>query len=113
MVTREACQMKGDGYCPRVLENINFFKNKWTFSVLVTVGNFKNIRFNQLLNRIGGISAKVLSDRLSKLESNGLVFKKVLSESPPHVEYKLTVMGMELYKSLKPLIEWSYREVLE
>lgn len=103
MESAEICQMKGDGYCPKSLEEINIFKNKWTLPLFVTIGNFRNIRFNQLLKKMGGISPKVLSERLSDLEANSVISKKVYSESTPHVEYNLTGNGVELYKKLKHL----------
>ena len=63
------CKMKGKGYCPRPLEcATSFLSKKWTISLLFTIGNFNKLRFNHLFKRIEGISAKILSERLSELE---------------------------------------------
>ena len=52
------------------------------------------------------ISPKTLSDRLKELENFGLIKKKIYAEIPPRVEYSLTQDGIELKRSLFPLIKW-------
>ena len=51
--------------------------------------------------RSHGVSAKVLSARLKKLATLGVVERTVKPTSPPTVEYALTELGGEL----KPAIE--------
>lgn len=58
-------------------------------------------RFSELKNDLNGISAKVLTQRLRKLEENKVVHREVMPTSPPTVEYSLTEFG----KELKPAIE--------
>jgi len=58
-------------------------------------------RFSELRDDIGGISPKVLTQRLRHLEENGLVLRTVMPTSPPTVEYSLTDLGAEL----RPAIE--------
>ncbi|PIN76120.1 transcriptional regulator, HxlR family protein [Candidatus Woesearchaeota archaeon CG10_big_fil_rev_8_21_14_0_10_37_12] len=102
------CKMKGQGYCPRPLECAAFFlSKKWTLSVLVTIGNFKQLRFNHLLDKLEEISPKVLSQRLSELENKKLITRTVFIEKPPRVEYALTKQGRNLYKSILPLMNWA------
>ena len=47
-----------------------------------------------------GISAKVLTENLRELESDGIISRKVYPVVPPKVEYSLTEKGNEL----KPII---------
>ena len=103
------CKMKGvKGYCPRPLEcAASFLSKKWTLSVLVTIGNFNTLRFNHILDRVEGISAKMLSNRLSELETQKLVKRTVFLEKPPRVEYELTTKGKTLYEAIIPLMRWS------
>ena len=105
----QGCKMKGvTGYCPRPLEcAASFLSKKWTLSVLVTIGNFSTLRFNHVLDRVEGISAKMLSNRLSELEKQKLVKRTVYLEKPPRVEYELTTKGKTLYKAIIPLMRWS------
>jgi DNA-binding HxlR family transcriptional regulator len=58
-------------------------------------------RFTELKSDISGISAKMLTQRLKRLETDGVVLRKVMPTSPPTVEYRLTELGLEL----KPAIE--------
>lgn len=58
-------------------------------------------RFSELKDEIQGISSKVLTVRLKKLESDGVIQREVMPTSPPTVEYRLTELG----KELKPAIE--------
>ncbi len=101
--------MKGiKGYCPIPLELVaSFLSKKWTLSVLVTIGNFSTLRFNQILCRVEGISAKVLSARLKELEKQKLVKRTVFLEKPPRVEYELTKKGTKLYQAIVPLMRWA------
>jgi len=105
----QGCKMKGvKGYCPRPLEcAASFLSKKWTLSVLVTIGNFGTLRFNHILDRVEGISPKMLSDRLSELETQKLVKRTVFLEKPPRVEYELTTRGKTLYEAIIPLMRWS------
>ena len=101
----EICPMKGDGYCPRKLESIGIFRSKWSLPILITIGNFEKLRFNQLRGKINGISAKVLSENLHKLEYCQLISRDVFSETLLHVEYKLASRGREIYNSLSIIAE--------
>lgn len=58
-------------------------------------------RFSELKEDIEGISAKVLTARLRRMEKDGLVVREVVPTSPPSVEYSLTPLG----KELRPAIE--------
>lgn len=110
LVTKE-CKMKGDGYCPRPLEKTTFLSRKWTLSIIVTIGNFGSLRFNDLLKRIDGITQKTLSERLQELEQYDLVVRKAFPEKPPRVEYSLTSKGQKLRKAVLPLIKLAESDV--
>ncbi len=102
------CRMKGSGYCPQPLEVANsFLSKKWTISIITTLGNFKKLRFNDLLGRVNGITGKTLAERLKELDILRLVKRTAYKEIPPRVEYELTLQGKKLLKAIVPLIEWS------
>jgi len=102
------CKMKGNGYCPQPLEKANsFLSKKWTISIITTIGNFKRLRFNDILKRIEGVSAKTLTERLKELETKNLLKRTFYKEIPPKVEYELTLKGEKLMKAIVPLIEWA------
>lgn len=102
------CRMKGLGYCPQPLEKANsFLSKKWTISIITTIGNFKKLRFNDILSRVEGITGKTLAERLKELEKLQIVKRTIYKEIPPRVEYELTSKGEKLMKAIVPLIEWA------
>lgn len=80
--------------CP-VTETAKIIGKKWYLIILheLTRGA---MGFNELKRAVRGISAKVLSENLSELETRGLLTRSVYSESPMRVEYALTDKGREL-----------------
>lgn len=108
----KCCRMKSiNGYCPRPLESVSdYISKKWTMSIIITIGNFGSLRFNELLKRIEGATAKILSHRLKELDEENIIIRKSFNETPPRVEYSLTKKGQKLTKTLLPLINWAERE---
>lgn len=68
---------------------------KWSVSVLRAVAEGVS-RPGALERHVQGISTKVLSERLRKLTSYGLLAKHVYAEVPPRTEYSLTQNGQKL-----------------
>jgi DNA-binding HxlR family transcriptional regulator len=66
-------------------------------------------RFSELAGTVPGISSRILSQRLAELESDGLVTRTVIPESPVRVHYALTDKGMELRPILAGLADWAHR----
>ena len=60
-------------------------------------------RFNELLDQIPGIAANILSERLKRLEREGLLVARPYSERPPRAAYQLTAEGQELAGALRLL----------
>jgi len=105
------CRMKGFGYCPQPLEKANsFLSKKWTISIITTIGNFKKLRFNDILSRVEGVTGKTLAERLKELKVLKLIKRTLYKEIPPRVEYELTPKGKKLMKAIVPLIEWADKQ---
>lgn len=51
-------------------------------------------RYSQLLRGLGGISPRMLAERLQMLEGEGLVVRRVFPTNPPTTEYALTEAGL-------------------
>jgi DNA-binding HxlR family transcriptional regulator len=105
---KDCCDMKSiDGYCPKPLESFSsYLSKKWSISIIITIGNFGKLRFNDLLERLN-CRAKILSERLKELERVGVINKKSYNETPQKVEYSLTKKGKRLLDALMPLINWA------
>jgi len=93
-------------FCP--LEGvIDVISKKWALLIVNALGNCGKLRFNDLMEELGGISPKTLSDTLKELQTQGLIARKSFAEIPPRVEYSLTQDGAELRKSIIPLLKWA------
>lgn len=103
------CRMKSvKGYCPKPLESASdFLSKKWTISIIITIGNFNRLRFNDIKGRIEKITAKTLTDRLKELVKVGIIKRYSYNEIPPKVEYSLTKNGKLLMHALHPLVHWA------
>jgi len=64
------------------------------------------LRFGQLRKSIEGISPKVLTFNLRRLEESGIISRTVYPEVPPRVEYELTNIGKTAVTPIKNLIQW-------
>ena len=64
-------------------------------------------RHGDLARLIGGISSKVLTHTLRRLESSGLVARHVYAEAPPRVDYELTELGRTLIDPIRMLAQWA------
>ncbi len=80
--------------------------NKWALLILDRLQE-EPVRFNQLRREIKGISQKVLSQTLKKLERDGLLSRTVHPSIPVTVEYSLTPLGQTLNKSVSVLAHWA------
>ncbi|MER7174951.1 winged helix-turn-helix transcriptional regulator [Streptomyces mesophilus] len=65
------------------------------------------LRYGELQERIGGISKKMLTQTLRKLEVNGLVGRRELRTAPPGTEYRLTELGRSLLDPVRALSRWA------
>lgn len=63
--------------------------------------------FNELNRRATGVSPATLSQRLERLEAEGIVLKEVVSTMPPRTLYSLTPMGLELSPVLDAISAWA------
>lgn len=75
---------------------------KWSLVVLQLVREGVN-RPGAIERAVPGLTAKVLNERLRKLERFGIVERKVFPVVPPHVEYRLTSFGRKFTTALRGL----------
>ncbi|GFH43492.1 MarR family transcriptional regulator [Lactococcus hodotermopsidis] len=85
--------------CP-VATTVDLIGNKWKLLILQQL-LFKTMRFGELQKAINGISQKVLTQNLRKMEKDGIIKRKVYAVVPPKVEYSMSDLG----ESLRPIID--------
>lgn len=91
--------------CPAraVLDHVG---DKWALLVLHRLSQGAT-RFNALRRDIHGLSQKVLSQVLKRLERDGLISRQVFPTVPVTVEYALTGIGECLTANVGPLLRWA------
>lgn len=98
-----------DDRCPTrmVLDRL---ADKWALLVLDRLQDGP-VRFNQLRRDIRGLSQKVLSQTLKRLERDGLVQRTVHATVPVSVEYALTPLGRTLTETVAAFAHWAERNM--
>jgi DNA-binding HxlR family transcriptional regulator len=66
-------------------------------------------RFGDLQDALAGIAPNVLTQRLRRLEAEGLVVAQPYSERPQRFVYELSAGGHELAGALRLLADWGAR----
>ncbi|MEM8794273.1 MAG: helix-turn-helix domain-containing protein [Pseudomonadota bacterium] len=79
---------------------------KWTMLAVVALANGP-MRFGALRRRLEGVTQKMLTQTLRKLEEDRLVNRRVYDEMPLRVEYSLTKRGHDLLPHIQALKTWS------
>jgi DNA-binding HxlR family transcriptional regulator len=75
----------------------------WTLHILWVLSHDGPMRFGILRRQIGGISARVLTERLRTLEGAGFVFRHYQQTIPPAVTYGITDRMKDIEKVLAQL----------
>jgi DNA-binding HxlR family transcriptional regulator len=89
--------------CPTRLA-VEIIADKW--AVLVIFGlSHRPRRHGELVGLIGGVSRKVLTQTLRRLQRYGLVERR--AETPRRVEYDLTDLGRTLVGPIEVLTNWA------
>ena len=92
--------------CP-VRDVMALASDKWSILIILYLGYYPILRFNELKKKVYGISNKVLSERLKQLEGDGYLKRTMFPEVPVRVEYQLTDFGHSYLQKLIELTEWA------
>ncbi len=97
--------------CPARLV-LDHLGDKWALLVLHRL-RCEPARFNALRRDINGISQKVLSQVLKRLERDGMLTRTVFATVPVTVEYALTPLGQTLTETVTSLLDWAESNMAE
>lgn len=109
---KHACDDPGDVYtaaCP-CRDMLDLLANKWSALALGALEPGAQ-RFGALRARLQGVSPKVLTQTLRRLEDHGLVHREIFAEVPLRVEYSLTPLGVDACVPLAALRTWVERNI--
>jgi DNA-binding HxlR family transcriptional regulator len=93
---------RSDGPSRPILDQI---ADKWSMTVMAVLDEPR--RFNEIKRRIDGVTQRVLTQTLRRLERNGMIMRRVLPTSPVGVEYSLTPLGESLREPFDRLYDWT------
>jgi DNA-binding HxlR family transcriptional regulator len=80
--------------------------DRWSVLVVVELASGPR-RFRELQRAIDGISQRMLTLTVRRLERDGLVTRTVYPTVPAQVDYRLTDTGASLTHLVKALADWS------
>lgn len=92
--------------CP-ARTTLELVSDTWSVVLIFGLGQHGPQRYSELLHRTGGISKKMLTETLRRLEGNGLVDRRRTPGPPPGVEYELTGLGRSLLVPISALSRWA------
>jgi DNA-binding HxlR family transcriptional regulator len=98
----ETCVL--DANCP-TLKVLDLIANKWTVLVIYALSR-GTVRNGELRKAIIGISQKMLTQTLRRLEIDGIVSRLAYPTVPPRVEYSLTPLGHTLVSAIVAICDW-------
>lgn len=81
--------------------------DKWTMLVLEALQEHGVMRFTQVGRAVPGVSQKMLTQTLRRMERDGLVRRTVHPVIPPHVDYALTDLGDSLSEAFCGVWTWA------
>ena len=102
----ETCATHPVGRALRLLGDV------WTLIIVYTLLSGTK-RFGELLQAMGNVSPKTLSQRLKMLEEIGFVQRQAFLEIPPRVEYRLTNKGLALIDIMEAIKQFGQRYLSE
>ncbi len=100
--TKEA--ILGERYPARRV--LTLVADKWTPIVIYCLASGTR-HFGQMQRRIPGLSKKMLTQVLRRLERDGLVTRRVFNAVPPKTDYELTALGQRLHEPITMICEWA------
>lgn len=86
--------------------------DKWSMMALAVLLREPH-RFNAIKRRLGGVTQRVLTNTLRKLERNGMISRTVINGRVLGVQYALTPLGRSLHEPFTALFMWTTDRMAE
>ncbi len=94
-------------FCPRYHHAVELVGRRWTGAVIRVLLQGR-ARYHELRGAIPDISDRMLSERLRELESEGVIARAVIPETPVRVEYELTDKGEAMLPIIDAMREYGH-----
>jgi len=97
-----------DEECRRFSAAAELVGKRWNAGILLAIARGA-ARFTEIIAAVAGLSDRLLAQRLKELEHAGLIERHVIATMPVQVRYRPTERGLDLMRSLQPLVEYGLR----
>jgi DNA-binding HxlR family transcriptional regulator len=105
MTTRLTIEQRA-GMPERSRQLLNLLAHKWSILIVNTLEDGPK-RFGEIARLVEGISPKVLTTTLRRLEGLGLLRRTIQAEVPLRVDYALTDLGRSAATALRRVLIWA------
>jgi DNA-binding HxlR family transcriptional regulator len=105
--TDKACEEIDPRIEALVTELIGRVADKWTMLLLEVLEEQGTLRFTQVARAVPGISQKMLTQTLRRMERDGMITRHVHAVVPPRVDYALTPLGASLGEAFCGVWIWA------
>jgi DNA-binding HxlR family transcriptional regulator len=95
--------------CP-VKATTKVLAGKWKVAIVWHL-SFGTRRFAEIRDLLPGVSEKVLTAQLRRLEEDGVLCRQVTPSVPPRVDYELTAAGWELIPIMQSMCDWGSKHL--
>ena len=106
-VTATATATRVKPCCSLYHRAVELVGKRWTGAILFVMIDSGPLRFSEIKARVPELSDRLLSERMKELESEGIVERRVIADTPVRVEYALTDKGHALEPSVRELKSWA------
>ncbi len=87
----------------RIIEKLS---KRWTLLILHSFTQKRFLRFSDILEMLPQINSRILSQRLSELEKEGLITRTVSGHKPITIMYAITQKGLDLRRVFDSFAVW-------
>jgi|SRR5680860_434786 len=91
--------------CP-ISCSLDVFGDKWSLLIIRDIMLRGKVSYSEFLRSEEKIATNILVNRLSKLEDENIVSKKISSENKSKYEYSLTEKGIDLLPIVIEIMDW-------
>jgi len=85
---------------------MNAIGDTWSALILRDLFLKQQCRFQDFQDSIHGIAPSTLSNRLKRLEADGIIQRQIYSDHPPRADYHLTQKGQSLGPIILAMKQW-------
>lgn len=103
----------GDFDCTKEF-TVSMFSGKHKLMILWILINDGKQNFASFMNKLNGVSKKVLSNQLKELIDDGILFKtETIINNSRHTSYDLTEIGLTLVPIISLLNDWGTKRLAD